>query len=103
MPKSTPADQLKPPSESDRRDIYRTITDKIIAAIEQNPGEPVMPWHRGGFRQVIPTNAATGNEYCGVNILSLWISLDDETLVARDSTGNRTAAIFARLSVVSHR
>jgi antirestriction protein ArdC len=74
MPKSTLADQLKPSRESDRRDIYRTITDKIIAAIEQNPGEPVMPWHRGGVRPVIPTNAATGNEYRGVNILSLWIT-----------------------------
>jgi antirestriction protein ArdC len=57
-----------------RADIYRTITDKIIAAIEGNPGEPVMPWHRGSFRPVIPTNAATGNDYRGVNILSLWIT-----------------------------
>ncbi|MEQ1698305.1 MAG: zincin-like metallopeptidase domain-containing protein [Hyphomicrobiaceae bacterium] len=74
MPKVTPTDQSKPPRDSDRRDIYRTITDKIIAAIENNPGEPVMPWHRGGFRPVIPTNAATGNEYRGVNILSLWVT-----------------------------
>ena len=55
-----------------RRDIYAEITDKIIAAIEQNPGEPVMPWHRSGFKAVIPKNAATGNDYRGVNILSLW-------------------------------
>ena len=57
-----------------RRDIYAEITDKIIAAIEQNPGEPVMPWHRSGFRPVIPKNAATGNDYRGVNILSLWVT-----------------------------
>ena len=57
-----------------RRDIYAEITDKIIAAIEQNPGEPVLPWHRSGFRPVIPNNAATGNDYRGVNILSLWVT-----------------------------
>mgnify|MGYP001246031091 CR=1 FL=1 len=57
-----------------RRDIYAEITDKIIAAIEQNPGEPVLPWHRSGFRPVIPKNAATGNDYRGVNILSLWVT-----------------------------
>lgn len=74
MPKVTPTDQSKPPRDSDRRDIYWTITDKIIAAVENNPGEPVMPWHRDGFRPVIPTNAATGNAYRGVNILSLWIT-----------------------------
>lgn len=57
-----------------RRDIYAGITDKIIAAIEQNPGEPVLPWHRSGFKAVIPKNAATGNDYRGVNILSLWVT-----------------------------
>ena len=60
-----------------RRDIYAEITDKIIAAIEQDPGEPVLPWHRSGFNAVIPRNAATGNDYRGVNILSLWVSTLD--------------------------
>ncbi len=57
-----------------RRDIYATITDKIVAAIEACPGEPVMPWQRGGVLPVIPKNASTGNDYRGVNILSLWIT-----------------------------
>ena len=57
-----------------RRDIYLTITNKIIAAIEAYPGEPVMPWQRGGVLPVIPKNASTGNDYRGVNILSLWIT-----------------------------
>ena len=54
-------------------DIYATLTGKIIAAIEANPGEPVMPWQRGGVLPVIPKNASTGNDYRGINILSLWI------------------------------
>jgi len=64
-----PADSAK-----SRPNIYETITAKIIAAIEGNPGEPVLPWQRGGLTPVLPTNAATGNAYRGVNILSLWVT-----------------------------
>jgi len=59
---------------SNRSTIYETITSKIIAAIEAGPGDPVMPWQRGGVRPVLPTNAATGQAYRGVNILSLWVT-----------------------------
>ena len=65
---------MAPSTGIHRRDIYATITDKIVAAIEQNPGEPVLAWHRGGFKPTIPRNAATGNDYRGVNILSLWVT-----------------------------
>ena len=57
-----------------RSSIYETITNKILAAIESNPGDPVMPWQRGGARPVLPTNAHTGQAYRGVNILSLWVT-----------------------------
>lgn len=55
----------------DTRNTYERITDAMIAAIEANPGEWKMPWHRvrGGM---IPRNAATGKEYQGMNILALW-------------------------------
>jgi len=61
-------------STKSRQNIYETITAKLVAAIESNPGEPIMPWQRGGARPVLPTNAATGQAYRGVNILSLWVS-----------------------------
>ncbi len=57
-----------------RSGIYETITNSILAAIESNPGEPIMPWQRGGTRPVLPTNALTGQAYRGVNILSLWVT-----------------------------
>ena len=57
-----------------RSNIYETITAKIVAAIDASPGEPILPWQRGGMRPVIPINAATGNAYRGVNILSLWVT-----------------------------
>ena len=57
-----------------RQDIYTTITSKILAAIESNPGDPVMPWQRSGARPVLPTNAVTRQAYRGINILSLWVT-----------------------------
>jgi antirestriction protein ArdC len=59
---------------SSRPSIYETITHKILAAIESNPGDPIMPWQRGGARPTLPTNAQTGQAYRGVNILSLWVT-----------------------------
>jgi antirestriction protein ArdC len=57
-----------------RPDIYQTITANIVAAVEASPGDPVMPWQRGGFNAVLPSNAVTGNNYRGINILSLWVA-----------------------------
>ncbi len=65
---------MAPDSAKSRPNIYETITAKILAAIEASPGDPVLPWQRGGFNPVIPRNAATGNDYRGVNILSLWVT-----------------------------
>ena len=61
-------------SKNHAQNIYETITAKLLAAIEANPGDPVMPWQRGGTRPVLPTNAVTGHAYRGVNILSLWVT-----------------------------
>jgi antirestriction protein ArdC len=57
-----------------RASIYETITNAILAAIERGPGDPVMPWQRGGAPPVLPANAVTGQAYRGVNILSLWVA-----------------------------
>lgn len=57
---------------SPSRDIYQTVTDRIIAAVEANPAHPAMPWHRSGLSTLLPTNAATGNDYRGINIVALW-------------------------------
>ena len=61
-------------SANSRTNIYETITAKILAAIESNPGDPVLPWQRGGFNPTLPINATTQAAYRGINILSLWVS-----------------------------
>jgi antirestriction protein ArdC len=53
-----------------RTDVYRTITDTIIAAIERGAGDFVMPWHGSGIAR--PQNAFTRSDYHGINIIVLW-------------------------------
>lgn len=55
------------------RDIHAEITVKLITAIEAKPGDPILPWHRGGANEV-PRNIASGQDYQGVNILNLWVT-----------------------------
>lgn len=55
-----------------RFDVYASITQTIIAAIERGTGDFVMPWHRQSGAGGRPTNAATGQAYRGVNVVALW-------------------------------
>jgi antirestriction protein ArdC len=57
---------------SHRHDIYAAITERIVRAIKEGSGKFEMPWHSGDVPLGVPTNAATGQPYRGVNILSLW-------------------------------
>lgn len=58
------------PESRTRADVYRTITDRIVEAIEHGTGQFVMPWHGSNIAR--PQNAFTGSDYHGVNILALW-------------------------------
>jgi len=57
---------------STRRDLYREVTEKIVAAMEGGAGQFMMPWHGGIVPPLLPTNAATGKPYRGVNVVTLW-------------------------------
>lgn len=52
--------------------VYETVTSNIISAIEQGAGDFRMPWHRATTADGMPCNAATGAEYRGSNVLTLW-------------------------------
>ena len=58
-----------------RRDIYSTITDQIIAAIKAGTQTWTMPWHHRGTPVMRPTSAA-GRRYAGINRLVLWATAD---------------------------
>lgn len=59
---------------SKRRDLYQTVTDKIIGQFEAGTVPWVQPWGCDGVETPfgLPRNAATGNTYSGINILLLW-------------------------------
>lgn len=61
-----------------KTDIYRTITDSIVAAIEAGAGRFTMPWHGEGGCIAKPENALTHLPYHGVNILVLWARAQQE-------------------------
>lgn len=59
-------------SESGRFDVHRTLTARIVEAIEAGAGEFTMPWHCAGPRTGRPANPLTGVGYRGVNVVVLW-------------------------------
>ena len=52
--------------------IYETVTAKIVAELEQGTAPWVKPWTGKGGSSDLPSNAATGRPYSGVNVLLLW-------------------------------
>lgn len=53
-------------------DVYKSVTERIVAAIEAGAGDPTLPWHRSGLSTLMPKNAVTGKPYNGINVVSLW-------------------------------
>jgi antirestriction protein ArdC len=67
--KTTPAR-----SGSDRASLYDEITSKIVAELEAGRAPWVQPWGTAAAKAplAMPTNAATGRQYSGINVLILW-------------------------------
>lgn len=49
-------------------DIYQTVTDRIVTALEQGTPPWIAPWRDG---TAMPSNLATGKPYRGINVLML--------------------------------
>jgi antirestriction protein ArdC len=56
-----------------KTDIYQTITNQIVAAIEEGAELYKMPWHRSRNDITNPSNAVTSRSYRGLNIITLWM------------------------------
>ena len=59
-----------------RRDLHAEITNRIIAAIEADPGKPQMPWRRSGQPLWMPENALSQKPYNGINVVNLWVAAE---------------------------
>lgn len=64
------------PATNPRRDLHAEITQRLITAIDSNPGHPQMPWRRSGKPLWMPENALSKNVYNGINILNLWMAAE---------------------------
>ena len=53
--------------------IYETITNQIVAAIEEGAELYKMPWHRERADITNPVNVASGRSYRGLNVITLWM------------------------------
>lgn len=63
------------PSRGDepRASLYDSVTNRIIAELEDGRLPWVQPWGRsGGASAALPHNAHSGRVYSGINILILW-------------------------------
>ncbi|MDE1996339.1 MAG: DUF1738 domain-containing protein [Rhizobiaceae bacterium] len=65
-----------PPARAgqDRASLYEEITGKIIAELEAGRIPWVQPWGTAVAKAplAMPSNAATGRQYSGINVLILW-------------------------------
>ncbi|CNH03763.1 DNA primase TraC [Yersinia enterocolitica] len=57
-----------------RTDIYQTVTDNIIVALEAGVKPWSCPWQRVPGMSGLPSNFSTGIAYSGMNIMLLWCS-----------------------------
>ncbi len=59
---------------SDRTSLYDGITSNVIAELEAGHVPWVQPWGTAATKAplAMPTNAATGRAYSGINVLILW-------------------------------
>ena len=56
----------------EKKDIFQTVTDVIVKAIEEGAQSYQMPWRTSGGFPNSPINGVTKRAYRGINILVLW-------------------------------
>lgn len=61
-----------------KTDIYQTVTDSIIVALEANVKPWECPWQYTPGISGLPCNYATGTAYSGMNIMLLWSSASEQ-------------------------
>lgn len=59
-------------ADQGRANLYQEITDKIIGELEAGRLPWAQPWAAAKAPLAMPTNAATGRRYSGINVLILW-------------------------------
>lgn len=55
------------------RDLYREVSDRVLAELQQGSAPWIKPWSATAGQNV-PHNAVTGRPYTGSNVILLWIT-----------------------------
>ncbi|TKI07328.1 ArdC family protein [Martelella alba] len=69
-----PSGSSKTKFSKTKADIYQTITDSIISALDTGVKPWTCPWKRVPGMSGLPSNYATAAAYSGMNIMLLWCS-----------------------------
>lgn len=69
-----PSGSSKTKFSKTRTDIYQTVTNSIITALEAGVKPWACPWQSVPGMSGLPSNYATGAAYSGMNIMLLWCS-----------------------------
>lgn len=99
-------------NRSGHPDVYQTVTDRIVAALEAGTVPWVRPWSSAldtgsasgtppdhGF----PRNGYTGRQYAGINVLLLWLTMSERGYVSNEWFTMRQAnALGARVRKGEH-
>ncbi|HGK4598916.1 TPA: ArdC family protein [Yersinia enterocolitica] len=73
-----PSGSSKTKFSQTKTDIYQTVTDSIISALEAGVKPWSCPWQRVPGMSGLPSNYATGAAYSGLNIMLLWSSASEQ-------------------------
>ena len=78
-PKTKRRAKSRKPRSKNKTDLYQSVTDSIIRQLEAGRVPWVQPWGRPDTTSPLgmPSNADTGREYTGINILLLWAAAID--------------------------
>lgn len=72
---------------TNRRDLYQTVTDKIIDQLERGVAPWVRPWKTGTpmpTGSAMPVNIKSGKAYSGINVLLLWHAAAEQGFSCND-------------------
>jgi antirestriction protein ArdC len=82
-----------------KRDLYQTVTDGIVAQLEQG----VMPWVKGWEAgSALPMNASTNRPYSGINVLLFWVARDQNWASPRFLTYNQAGDLGGHVRKGEH-
>jgi antirestriction protein ArdC len=73
-----PSGSSKTKFSKSKTDIYQTVTDSIISALETGVKPWSCPWQRVPGMSGLPSNYSTGMAYSGMNIMLLWSSASEQ-------------------------